>query len=60
METWEQWVAGAIALVVLFLFFPGMRERMRNSPAGSAQDWMGALIPIAVVIGFVVLLVMMV
>ena len=60
METWEQWVAGALALVALFFFFPGVRERVKNSPKGSAQDWMGALMPIAMVVGFVVLLVVLI
>ena len=60
METWEQWLAGALALVVAFFFFPGVRDRVMNSPKGSAQDWMGALIPIAMVVGFVILLVVLI
>jgi cobalamin synthase len=60
VETWEQWVAGALALVVVFFFFPGVRDRVKNSPKGSTQDWMGALIPIAMVVGFVVLMVVLI
>lgn len=55
------WVTiGSAALMIgmLVFIFPRMRHAMKNSPKGSSQDWMGFVIPLAAVIGFVVLLIM--
>ncbi len=57
--TWELLVAGAVALLLIFLFRPGIRasfERSKNAP----KDWAGALLPIGAVVLFVILLIMMV
>lgn len=53
---------GSAALMVMMLFFllPRAKEMLKNSPKGSSQDWMGALIPLLLVGGFVLLLVMLV
>ncbi|MDE0310492.1 MAG: hypothetical protein OXI60_11790 [Acidiferrobacterales bacterium] len=59
LATWELIALGAIGLVVIFLFFPGLRrlsEESRNAP----KDWPGFLLPIGAVILVVVLLVMVV
>ena len=57
------WVTiGSAALMIgmLVFIFPRMRHAMKNSPKGSTQDWMGFVIPLAAVVGFVVFLIMMV
>ncbi len=55
METWEQVLVGAIGLLVLLWFFPGIKpllERSKDAP----KDWPGLLIPVALVVGLVILL----
>ncbi len=57
---WIQ-IGSALFLGAMMVFiFPRMREAVKNSPKGSAQDWMGFIIPILAVIGFIILLIMMV
>lgn len=57
---WIQ-IGSALFLGAMMVFiFPRMREAVKNAPKGSAQDWMGFIIPILAVIGFVILLIMMV
>lgn len=57
---WIQ-IGSALFLGAMLVFiFPRMKEAVKNAPKGSAQDWMGFIIPIMAVIGFVILLMMMV
>lgn len=57
---WES-IASAIFLGAMLIFiFPRMRHALKHSPKGTSEDWKGFLIPLAAVIGFVVLLIMMV
>ncbi len=57
---WMQ-ILSALGLGAMLIFiFPRMREAVKHSPKGSMQDWMGFIIPLTAVIGFVALLVMMV
>ncbi|OOZ40707.1 hypothetical protein BOW53_06775 [Solemya pervernicosa gill symbiont] len=52
-------IGSAILLVMmLFYLWPRASHMLKNSPKGSSKDWMGAIIPIALVIAFVFLLVM--
>lgn len=57
--TWELLLAGALAVLLIFFFRPGIRaafERSKNAP----KDWAGLLIPIGAVVLFVILLILMV
>ncbi|MFW2374635.1 MAG: hypothetical protein ACN4GM_16030 [Gammaproteobacteria bacterium] len=57
---WLQ-IGSALFLGAMMVFiFPRMRQAVKNAPKGTAQDWMGFIIPILAVIGFVILLIMMV
>lgn len=57
---WVQ-IGSALFLGAMLVFiFPRMREAVRNAPKGTYQDWMGFIIPILAVVGFVILLIMMV
>jgi len=57
---WMQ-ILSALGLAAMLIFiYPRMREAVKHSPKGSMQDWMGFIIPLTAVIGFVALLVMMV
>ena len=54
-------IGTALLLGAMLIFiFPRMRHAVKNSPKGTMQDWMGFIIPLAAVIGFVILLIMMV
>ncbi len=57
MTLWMQIALGAMALVALFYFGPKAGEAVKNSPKGSAKDWLGALLPIGGVVLFVLLLI---
>ena len=57
MGLWEQILLGMAAVVILFLFWPGVRQALRRSEEVENPDWQGALIPLAIVILFVIFLV---
>jgi len=46
--------------VMIVVIWPNARRMLKESPEGTSRDWMSALIPIALVGGFIVLLIMMV
>lgn len=57
---WTKIGSALFLLAMLIFIFPRMRHAIKNSPKGNMQDWMGFIIPITAVIGFVILLIMMV
>jgi hypothetical protein len=57
------WMKIGSALVLglmLVVLFPRAKQMLTQSPKGTSDDWRAVLIPIALVAGFVVLLIMMV
>ncbi len=46
--------------LMLVVLFPRAKQMLTQSPKGTGDDWRAFLIPIALVAGFVVLLIMMV
>lgn len=51
-------IFSAILMVGMVIFiWPRMKHMVKNSPKGSMEDWKGALIPILLVVGFVILLI---
>ena len=59
MAIWEQVLLGIAGVVILFMFWPGVKTAMQKSKEAENPDWAGALVPIGAVIGFVVLLVLL-
>lgn len=57
MSVWEALLLGALVLLVLFWFGPGVRNALRDSRRGTAEDWKGVLLPLGLVVLFVVLLI---
>lgn len=57
---WVKIGSAALMIGMLVFIYPRMRHAMKNSPKGSTQDWMGFVIPLTAVIGFVIFLIMMV
>jgi len=55
MELWEQLLIGALGLAVLLWVFPGIKPTLERSQK-APKDWMGLLIPIALVVALVVFL----
>lgn len=55
-ETWELLILGALVILLLFWFRPGLKQAFKQSQEADKKDWLGALIPLAVVAAFVALL----
>jgi hypothetical protein len=55
-STWEILLLGAVALLVIFLFRPGIKAVMERSRQAEKKDWQGALIPLGLVVLFVLFL----
>ena len=54
-------IVSAIALVAMFFFIlPSAKRMVKNSPKGSASDWMGFIVPMVVVVLFIVMLITLV
>ena len=54
-------IGTALLLGAMLIFiFPRMREAVKHSPKGTSKDWMGFVIPLLFVIGFIILLIQLV
>lgn len=57
MALWEQLLAGALGLLVIFMFFPGIKATMEKSKNAEEKHW-GTLALLAIVlIAFVLLMI---
>jgi hypothetical protein len=59
MELWEQLLLGALGLGLVFLFRPGIKQALEESKNAENPDWKGALVPIGMVVGFVILMILL-
>lgn len=57
MQVWEQILLSGAALLLLFLFWPGVKVAMERSRQAQNKDWQGALVPVGLVVLFVVVLI---
>ena len=57
MELWEQLVLGALAILVLFLFGPGVKATIERSKNAEEKHWSTIALLAAVLVAFVVLLI---
>jgi len=57
MALWEQLLAGALGLLVLFLFMPGIKATMEKSKNAEEKHWGTLLLLTIVLIAFVMLMV---
>jgi hypothetical protein len=60
MELWMKIVLAAVLGLMAIRLWPAARHMLKHGPEGTTEDWRAALLPIAVVVGFVVLLILMV
>ena len=58
-DTWDALAAGLMVLLLLFWFGPGTKRALKQGAQIKDKDWKGALIPIALVVLFVILLIKM-
>jgi hypothetical protein len=59
MSLWEQLLLGVLVVIVLLWFGPGIKSAFRERRQASQAEWMSALIPIALVAAFVILLIVL-
>jgi len=57
MPIWQAILLGVLALALVFLWRPGLKEALRRSREAKERDWSAALIPIALVALFVAVLI---
>lgn len=60
VNIWQLLLFGAGALLIIFLFKPGLKTAFQQSAAAENKDWMGVLLPIGLVVLFVMLLISLV
>jgi hypothetical protein len=54
-------IGSAILLIAMFFYIlPSAKRMVKNSPKGSASDWMGFIVPMAAVVLFIILLITLV
>jgi hypothetical protein len=54
-------IGWALALAAMLVFLiPRARHMLKNSPKAGEGDWGAVLVPLALIVGFVVLLIMVV
>ncbi len=56
LSTWEMIALGAVAVIVIFLFVPGLKKIQEDSQKAE-KDWKGVLLPLGAVVLFVILLI---
>ena len=57
MELWEQILLGAMGLLVVFFFFPGIKATMERSKNAEEKHWGTLLLLAAVLVAFIVFLI---
>ena len=57
MELWQQLLAGALGILVLFMFFPGIKATMEKSKNAEEKHWGTLLLITIVLIAFVLLMI---
>ena len=57
MALWEQLLAGAIGLLVLFMFFPGIKATMEKSKNAEQKHWGTLALLALVLVAFILLLI---
>ena len=57
MELWEQIALGALAVLVLFMFRPGIKATMERSKNAEEKHWSTVVLLAVVLIAFVILLI---
>ena len=59
MPIWEQVLLGIFAVILVFLFWPGVRTTLERSRAAEERDWKTVVILLSAVTLFVLLLIVL-
>lgn len=54
---WMKIFSAILIVLMLVYLLPRAKDMLKNSPKASSNDWLAALIPLLLVIGFVFLLI---
>jgi len=57
---WLKIGSALLLIAMLFMVFPRAMHAIKNSPKGTTKDWMGYVVPLAVIVLFVILLITLV
>jgi divalent metal cation (Fe/Co/Zn/Cd) transporter len=57
---WLKIAAAVLLVAMFFMILPSAKRMVKESPKGSASDWMGFIIPIVAIVLFVILLIALV
>jgi len=57
LPLWGQIITGLAMLAMLFFWGPSAYRAAKESPKGSAKDWLGLALPIGGVVLFVIVLI---
>lgn len=57
---WLKIGSAAFLIGMLVIMWPRLKHAVANSPKATLQDWMGYIVPLAAVIGFIFFLIQMV
>ena len=57
---WLKIASGVFLVAMFFMLLPTAKHMVKNSPKGSVKDWMGYIVPVAVIALFIVLLISLV
>lgn len=56
MDLWMKIGSAVLMGMMLVFLFPRAKQMLQDGPKGTSQEWISALIPLVLVVGFVVLL----
>ncbi|MCM8857671.1 MAG: hypothetical protein LC541_17830 [Candidatus Thiodiazotropha sp.] len=57
---WSKIIWAVLLGAMILFLWPRAKHMLKNSPKAEQGDWQAVLLPIAFVVGFVILLIMMV
>jgi hypothetical protein len=57
---WLKIASAALLVAMFFMILPSAKRMVKESPKGSNSDWMGFVLPMAVVVLFIILLIALV
>ena len=60
MDLFLKIAAAAVLIMMLFFLWPTYKAWQENGPKAEKGDWQAALLPLAAVVGLVIVLIMMV
>lgn len=60
MDMWMKIALAVVLGIMVIRLWPAAMHMLKHGPEGTNEDWRAALLPIAAVVGFVILLILMV